>query len=330
MRLWGAFETSEFGTLKALQWPRCKLHLENKALPKMESPPLPAPDWGRPPVSSDDNPPPASRPIARWRWFVATLLVGAFPFAAALSSTIRVKRNGGGEATLPSSVEGLLLAGALQLAFILLFFGAGWLFSRATRAELWMPWRKGIAPLWQGALYSIGLRFLPILPLIAVGIVLTILGFKPEALGHWISANRPQTDGIGDSIRAGSALYKALMLTFFSFVVAGWAEELWRVATMRGLIEIAPRKMPPFAKNAVAVLVSALVFGIGHLYQGVIGVCVTAFIGVALGAITLYHRSIWPAVIAHGCFDAASFLMVVLGADKLAPQQAWWHFLVRP
>ena len=234
------------------------------------------------------------------------------------------KRNGGGEATLPSSVEGLLLAGGLQLAIILFFFGVGWLFSRATKSELWMRWRTGVAPLWQGALYSIGLRFLPLLPLIVAAVVLTMLGYKPEALSQWVNANRPQTEGIGDSVRAGSALYKALMLTFFSFVVAGLGEELWRVATMRGLLEIAPRALSPFAKNVIAVTISAIVFGIGHLYQGVIGVVVTALIGIALGAMTLHHRSIWPAVIAHGCFDATSFLMVTLGADKLAPQTHWW------
>ena len=290
----------------------------------MESQPFsaPTPEWGPPPLQSG-NPSPASRPIARWRWFVATIAVGSFPFVAALSSTIRVKHNGGGEATLPKSVEGLLLAGALQLAIILFFFGVGWLFSRATKAELWMPWRKGIAPIWQGALYSIGLRLLPVLLIIAVGIILTLLGTKPEALTKWATANRPQTDGIGDSIRAGSALYKALMLTFFSFIVAGFGEELWRVATMRGLLEIAPRTMAPLAKNVIAVVVSALIFGIGHLYQGVFGVVLTAFIGIALGAITLHHRSIWPAVIAHGFFDASSFLMVILGADKLAPQTHW-------
>ena len=264
---------------------------------------------------------------ALWRWWVALVIVGAFPFAAALSSSVRNNRNSGGAATLPSSVEGLLLAGALQLAVILFFFGVSWLFSRATKAELWMNWRGGAAPIWQGALYSIGLRFLPLLPFFAIMVVLAILGYKPEAAAQWLNANRPQTEGIGDSVRAGSALYKALMLSFFSFVVAGFGEELWRVATMRGLLEIAPRAFSPLVKNSIAVLVSALVFGIGHLYQGVVGVGVTAFIGIALGAITLYHRSIWPAVIAHGCFDAASFLMVMLGADKLAEQAQkalWW------
>lgn len=291
----------------------------------MESQPFSAPAPQPSQIQSDD-PPPASRPIARWRWFVATLLVGAFPVFAAWSSTTRVKNNGGDQATLPSSVEGLLLAGSLQLAIILLFFGAGWLFSRATKSELWLHWRKGIAPIWQGALYSIGLRFLPLLPLIVAAVVLTMLGYKPEVLSQWVSANRPQTEGIGDSIRTGSALYKALSLTFFSFVVAGFGEELWRVATMRGLIEIAPRTMSPLVRNSIAVVVSALVFGIGHWYQGVVGVGVTALIGIALGAMTLYHKSVWPAIIAHGFFNATSFLMVVLGVDKMAPQTHFWLF----
>ena len=156
-----------------------------------------------------------------------------------------------------------------------------------------------------------------------------ILGFKPEAATEWINAHKPQTEGIGDSVRAGSALYKAIMLSFFSFVVAGFGEELWRVGTMRGLLEIAPRSLSPSAKNCIAVLISAVIFGIGHLYQGFLGMGITALIGIVLGAITLYHRSIWPAVIAHGCFDATSFLMVMLGADKLAPQtlwHVWWHW----
>ena len=290
----------------------------------MESQPFsaPPPQWS-PTPSGDPPPPPASRPIARWRWFVATILVGAFPFAAAYSAT-RLKP--GQATTLPSSVTGLLLAGALQLAIILFFFGAGWLFSRATKNELWLHWRTGVAPLWQGALYSIGLRFLPVLPLIVAAVVLTMLGHKPEALSDWVNANHPQTEGIGDSVRAGSVLYKALMLTFFSFIVAGFGEELWRVATMRGLIEIAPRALSPFAKNAIAVVFSAVVFGIGHWYQGIFGVGLTTLIGIALGAITLYHRSVWPAIIAHGFFDASSFLMVVLGVDKMAQKAHWCLF----
>ena len=118
-------------------------------------------------------------------------------------------------------------------------------------------------------------------------------------------------------MRAGSPLYQLTMLTFFSFAVAGFREELWRAATMRGLLEIAPRGWSATVKNALAVVISAVVFGVGHWYQGVLGVGVTALIGIALGAIMLHHRSIWPAIIAHGCFNAATFLMVLLDVERL-------------
>ena len=282
-----------------------------------------------PPQLSDATTPSDAPHRARWRWVVATLLVGSFPLVAAYTSTLRADPDGA-QRILPSSVAGLIFAGTLQFAFILLFIGLGWLFSRATKAELWLNWRNGIGPLWQGALYSIGLRVLAAMPLIGIGIWLATQGYTPKEITQWFEGNKPQTDGIVQSIQAGSTLYKATMLTFFSFVVAGLGEELWRVATMRGLLEILPRSLPYSVKCAVAVVVSAVVFGIGHWYQGLIGVGVTAFIGIALGTITLSHRSIWPAVIAHGLFDATSFLMAILEVDKIAQKmqeaQGFWWF----
>lgn len=284
-------------------------------------PPLPAVQLDK---SHSENAPLSARSIARWRWWVALILVGSFPVLAALSSTRRVGHDSQGEATLPKSVEGLLIVGGLQFGFILLLFGLSWLFSRATKDELWLRWRTGIAPVWQGVLYSIGLRVLSALPLIAIAMVLLRLGFSEHELKAWMQGNKPQTEGIGDSVRAGTLLYKATMLTFFSFIVAGLGEELWRGATMRGLLEIAPRTLSPLAKNVIVVIVSSVVFGVGHLYQGVIGVLVTTVLGLALGALTLHHRSIWPSVIAHGCFDATTFLMVMMGVDKMATQTHWW------
>ena len=292
----------------------------------------------RPPIMESQSPLPAvqldkshsenallsARSIPCWRWWVALLIVGSFPVLAALSSTKSAGRDSQAEATLPKSVEGLLLGGGLQFGFILLLFGLSWLFSRATKDELWLRWREGIAPVWKGVLYSIGLRVLAALPLIAIGIVLMNMGFSERELKAWMQGNKPQTEGIGDAVRAGSLLYKATMLTFFSFVVAGLGEELWRGATMRALLEIAPRALSPLVKSGVVVIVSSVVFGVGHLYQGVIGVLITTVLGLALGALTLHHRAIWPSVIAHGCFDATTFLMVMLGADKMAQQAHWW------
>ncbi len=264
--------------------------------------------------------PPKPRPIARWRWWIYLLTIGSYPLVLALTNVLSARRapkSADAELRLPTSVRGLLIVGAIELASVLLFFGIAWLFARPSKDQLWLRWREGFGPIWRGALYSVGLRFLPVVAVIAVGMALGALGVSPKAMELWIKNHHPQTDGIADAVRAGSPLYRLVMLTFLSFVVAGFREELWRAATMRGLLEVAPRAWSIQTKNVVTVLISAVVFGFGHWYQGLLGVGLTALIGMALGAATLHHRSFWPSVIAHGFFDATSFLMVIWSMDKL-------------
>jgi membrane protease YdiL (CAAX protease family) len=40
-------------------------------------------------------------------------------------------------------------------------------------------------------------------------------------------------------------------------------------------------------------------------------------LGFLIGIIMVMHRSIWPAVIAHGLFDATSFAILPFLADRL-------------
>ena len=64
-----------------------------------------------------------------------------------------------------------------------------------------------------------------------------------------------------------------------------------------------------------AVMIAAVVFGLGHLPQDWIAVGMIGLLGVGLGLILVFHRSLWDAVIAHGFFDAASFAMLYLLAN---------------
>ena len=56
------------------------------------------------------------------------------------------------------------------------------------------------------------------------------------------------------------------------------------------------------------VLFVAVIFGIGHLPQGLGGVILTGTLGVMLGLIMIFHRSIWQATWTHGFFNATSFV----------------------
>jgi membrane protease YdiL (CAAX protease family) len=47
----------------------------------------------------------------------------------------------------------------------------------------------------------------------------------------------------------------------------------------------------------------------------------TAVLGFALGLIIVFHRSIWPAVLAHGMFDATTLALLPLLARFLKESQ---------
>ena len=68
---------------------------------------------------------------------------------------------------------------------------------------------------------------------------------------------------------------------------------------------------------AFAVLVAAILFGLGHFYyQGLRGLVMTAAIGVAFGAaFLLMKRNLWPIVLVHGLIDTINFTALYLGLE---------------
>lgn len=58
------------------------------------------------------------------------------------------------------------------------------------------------------------------------------------------------------------------------------------------------------------VLVSSLLFGLGHLYQGWIGVGQTTLVGIVLALLTLRWGTLWPAIAAHALLDLSSILFM--------------------
>jgi membrane protease YdiL (CAAX protease family) len=59
-----------------------------------------------------------------------------------------------------------------------------------------------------------------------------------------------------------------------------------------------------------AIIIIAIVFGLGHLAYGALPAAMAVLVGFALGLIMIVHRSIWPAVVAHGFFDATTFALL--------------------
>jgi len=204
-----------------------------------------------------------------------------------------------------------------------IFFGVAWAASRASRDDLLWRWRGGFLPVPLGIGYSIALRALVALLAGIVVVLLLVVGvFTLESLQEYVTTNRPKVETIVDvPAMRQNPLYYWLTLTVVSFGFAGFREELWRVAVLAGLQKLWPGIFASRLGQFGAVAVAAIIFGFGHLGQGVLAVGMTAILGFGLGAIMVLHRSIWPAVIAHGMFDATSLALIPWVLEMLQQAQ---------
>lgn len=251
---------------------------------------------------------PEASSISRGRWWVFLLLLTVYPIAVGLISLSSAEGNS--DPVLPRTVEGVMLIGSVELAIFGVVFALAWLASRASAEQLCLKWRGGLWPFLRGFGYSIALRIvIGILAVAAFLIARGIFGADESQLKEAV----PRVQAIVD-VKALTAdpVYFLLMLTFVSFVVAGLREELWRAGMLAGLRTLFPEKFQSKAGGLLAVAIIALAFGLGHLAQGWGGVALTTLLGIGLGAIIVLHRSIWDAVLAHGFFDATSFVMLYL------------------
>ena len=197
--------------------------------------------------------------------------------------------------------------------------GLGLWVSKTTLDDLMLRCRHfGRQVVW-GMGYSVAIRLAlgVFSALICAVLILTHMSTS-ATLGAFIHANRPEVETLVDlhTLKHNPA-YFWLTLTLVSFVIAGLREELWRSASLTALRKLWPGKFGTRAGEYAAVALTSILFGFGHLPQGVLAIGATTLIGFALGSIMVFHRSTWLAVIAHGMFDATSFVMIALVIDKL-------------
>jgi membrane protease YdiL (CAAX protease family) len=60
------------------------------------------------------------------------------------------------------------------------------------------------------------------------------------------------------------------------------------------------------------ILLSALVFGLAHLYQGPTGIVRTAIYGLVMAVYYRFFGRLWPMVVSHYLHDAIQFVMVIV------------------
>jgi membrane protease YdiL (CAAX protease family) len=273
-----------------------------------------SPPDGLPPML--DPQPATATPINRRRWWIHLLLINAYLLAVGV---IGWERSEAHVPALSHTHGGLLLACAIQLLIFALVFGLAVMTSRSSRDDLLLRWRGGFWPVPLGIGYSVALRVALGVIVAAAGIALVVThAMTLESLRDFLTANRPNVESVVDiSAMRQDPLYFWLTLTLVSFVLAGLREELWRSAFLAGLRTLWPKHFGSRGGQIAAVAIVAVVFGLGHVRMGLIAVAMAAVLGFGLGVIMVVHRSIWPAVIAHGMFDATSLALLPWALEKL-------------
>lgn len=255
-------------------------------------------------------------PIPLWRLWALLLLVVPYPMVIGLIGASRSEEQG---PVLSGGWQNLLMVCGAELAIFGSILGIACAVSRTTRDDLLLRVRnlRLIVPLGIG--YSIALRIgLGVVGAIVVAIIMVTQGLSQQALEELIKKNGPQVEKLVNiQALTQDPVYYWLTLTFVSFIVAGLREELWRSASLSALRRLWPRWFGGHRGSYAAMALTSLLFGIGHLPMGWIAVGGTTFLGMALGSIMVFHRSIWPAVIAHGMFNATSFALLPLVAGQL-------------
>ena len=158
------------------------------------------------------------------------------------------------------------------------------------------------------------------LGLIMVSLLLMSHVLSSKQIVNFARRNAPDVEALVDvSALRHSPAYFILTVTVVSFVLAGLREELWRSAFLAGFRRLWPRYFAGRLGEMKAIVLAALLFGAAHAIQGPIAIVLTTLLGIGLGAIMVFHRSIWPAVFAHGFWTPAMSLVY----DRPSPNRAW-------
>jgi len=94
---------------------------------------------------------------------------------------------------------------------------------------------------------------------------------------------------------------------------AGFFEELlWRGYLMNRLVDLLGNKTK--LAWAISLVGSAIIFGLGHTYQGLGGVIKITTMGFLFGAAFLTtRRNLWPVIITHAVLDTIGFVQIYFG-----------------
>lgn len=215
---------------------------------------------------------------------------------------------------LPDTTGELLAMLGLDFGFFLLLMVVACWFGRPRRTDLYANDGPTPSRWFFGFVWALALRFG--VGIVLAGIIVVVQIFRRSTDPAELNQFQPRIENLLRLSALQDPLYLLTVCTVVSFVVAGLREELWRAGMIFALTSLLPVNWGKRSREILAVVFAALIFGLGHLTQGIGGVVLTTVLGLFLGLIMVLRSSLWEAVIAHGFFDAATFLMLRVLLDR--------------
>jgi membrane protease YdiL (CAAX protease family) len=256
------------------------------------------------------------QPIQRVRWWIHLLLITSYVLVV---GTVGLVRNQPTHPVLSHTAKGLVMVSGAELLLFGIVLALAWAASRASIDDLLLRWRGKAMPVLLGVAYSVGLRVaVGIIAVLMAAVLVATRAMTTESLGDYVTKNRPGVENVVDvGALHDNPAYYWLTMTVVSFVVAGLREELWRSCFLAGMKKLWPRQFGSTFGQICAVCIAAVIFGLAHISMGPVAALMAGLLGVGLGLIMVLHRSIWPAVLAHGFFDATSMALIPWGLEMM-------------
>ena len=103
-----------------------------------------------------------------------------------------------------------------------------------------------------------------------------------------------------------------LMWLAISWTMAAFGEEIvYRGYFMNRVTDLIGKTRSAWV---VSLLLSSILFGLIHHYQGISGMISTGISGLVFGILYIVtKRNLWTAILAHGAYDTVGFLLIYLG-----------------
>jgi len=205
----------------------------------------------------------------------------------------------------------IFIISVITLVFILTLFtgGVGYIFGMVIVlitfwAKRWdwiyfglskPKWTKSII---NGILYAIGI------------FVLVDILFQPIIEHLFGEIDLQNFDGI----RGNFINY--IIFVLFMWIIAGIGEEiLYRGYIVKRIAIICGDSNKSWL---FAVAITAVLFGLAHIYQGISGVITTGIIGLIMGMIFFKHRkNLFIAMLTHGFYDMIGITLIYLDKERI-------------